>query len=314
MQTVSASRGVSVPVARSHGASKILFTPKPLFQNRSHAQTTLNRKKTSISAGDVEDATPSDGEVVSPIKLLPPADDRYSGLKVLVAGATGGVGKAVVRQLASQGIAVRALVRDAVKASSKLPGSDQNVEIVEGDVGGNFNSVRRAVEGCDAIICCTGPTDRFNPLAPFQVDFQGTENLVAAAKQAGSVKKIVYVSSIGADDILFPLNAFWGVLFWKKQGELAIQRSGIDYTIIRPGGLLNEIKSGRGDGGVVAAGPDAFGLPPRRMPGSILRSDVADGCIVALVAPEASNKVVEVITEKEQTRRAWSEVFASVSE
>lgn len=232
-------------------------------------------------------------------------------MKVLVAGATGGVGKAVVKQLAAQGIPVRALVRDAVRASSSLPGSDQGVEIIEGDVY-QFNNCARAVKGVTAVICTTGPTDRFNPLAPFQVDFQGTENLIAAAKQAG-VSKFVYVSSIGADDVLFPLNAFFGVLFWKKQGELAVQRSGIDYTIIRPGGLLNEVKNGRGEGGVIAAGPDAFGLPPRRRPGSILRSDVADGCVVALVTPEASNKVVEVITEKDEPRKAWAEVFGSVS-
>lgn len=307
----------SVANVQRHGSCKISphrnVVSIPLFQEKFHAQPMLSKRNVSTPAAIVEDATPSDGEVVPISGLLPPADDRYKGMKVLVAGATGGVGKAVVKQLASQNITVRALVRDAVKASSRLPGIDQDVEIVEGDVASNFGSVRRAVEGIDAIICCTGPTDRFNPLHPFQVDFQGTENLIAAAKQAGSVKKIVYVSSIGVDDIFFPLNAFWGVLFWKKQGELAIQRSGIDYTIIRPGGLLNEIKNGRGDGGVVAAGADAFGLPPRRMPGSILRTDVADGCVVALVAPEASNKVVEVITEKNQTRRAWAEVFATVS-
>jgi hypothetical protein len=28
---------------------------------------------------------------------------------------------------------------------------------------------------------------------------------------------------------------FWGILFWKKQGELAVQRSGLTYTIVRPG-------------------------------------------------------------------------------
>lgn len=38
------------------------------------------------------------------------------------------------------------------------------------------------------------------------------------------------------DDPLFPLNLYWGVLFWKKQGEQALQRSGLDYTIVRPGG------------------------------------------------------------------------------
>lgn len=48
----------------------------------------------------------------------------------------------------------------------------------------------------------------------------------------------VQVSSIGADDVLNPLNLFWGVLFWKKRAEEELQRSGLDYTIVRPGGAL----------------------------------------------------------------------------
>lgn len=258
-----------------------------------------------------EDATPSDGEVVPLVKALPPADERYQRYaKVLVAGATGGVGKAVTRQLADQGIPVSAFVRNAVRASSILPSAEQNVDILEGDVY-NFRDCQRAMQGCEAVICATGPTDRWNPLSPFQVDFQGTQNLVAAAQQCG-IKKFVFVSSIGADDILFPLNAYFGILFWKKQGELAVQRSGIDYTIIRPGGLLNEPRNGRGVGGIVGLRPDSFGLPPRRMPGAICRSDVADGCVAALVEPSASNKVIEVIAEGGQPRRPWAEIFASV--
>lgn len=258
-----------------------------------------------------EDATPSDGEVVPVVKALPPADERYQHFtKVLVVGATGGVGKAVTRQLADQGIPVRAFVRNAVRASSMLPSAEQKVDILEGDVY-NFRDCQRAMQGCEAVICTTGPTDRWNPLSPFQVDFQGTQNLVAAAQQSG-IKKFVFVSSIGADDILNPLNAFYGVLFWKKQGELALQRSGIDYTIIRPGGLLNEPRNGRGVGGIVGLRPDSFGLPPRRMAGAICRSDVAEGCVAALVEPSASNKVIEVIAQDTQPRRPWTEIFASV--
>lgn len=55
------------------------------------------------------------------------------------------------------------------------------------------------------------------------------------SNRSQGVKKFVLVSSIGCDDPLFPLNLFWGVLLWKKQGELAVQRSGLDYTIVRPG-------------------------------------------------------------------------------
>ena len=54
------------------------------------------------------------------------------------------------------------------------------------------------------------------------MDCEGTKNLVAAAQQAG-VKKFVHVTSIGCDDPLFPLNAFFGVLFWKKQVGVGVR-------------------------------------------------------------------------------------------
>ena len=64
------------------------------------------------------------------------------------------------------------------------------------------------------------------------------------------------------------------VLFWKKRGEEALQRSGIPYTIVRPGGLLDAPRQGQVPGAIVLEGPGAFGLPPKRTPGSILRSQV----------------------------------------
>lgn len=71
-----------------------------------------------------------------------------------------------------------------------------------------FSTVAKAMAGCTAVICATGPTDRLNPLGPFTVDSEGTKNLVAAAQQAG-VRKFVLVTSIGCDDPLFPLNLYW---------------------------------------------------------------------------------------------------------
>lgn len=47
--------------------------------------------------------------------------------------------------------------------------------------------------------------------------------------------QVVLVTSVGTDAPFFPLNLLWGVLFWKKRAEEALQRSGLDYTIIRPG-------------------------------------------------------------------------------
>lgn len=71
---------------------------------------------------------------------------RMQGLKVLVAGATGGVGKAVVQQLVAQGVPVKALVRDGVKAAGMLPPASRGVEIVEGDVY-KFGTIAKAMAG-----------------------------------------------------------------------------------------------------------------------------------------------------------------------
>ena len=85
------------------------------------------------------------------------------------------------------------------------------------------------------------------------------------------------------------------------------------HTSTHAGGLLNAPREGQGAGQVVMAGPDAYGLPPRKQPGSILRTQVAECCIAALVDPAASGKVVEIIAEQSSAAQApYTELFASV--
>ena len=45
-------------------------------------------------------------------------------------------------------------------------------------------------------------------------EYEGVVNLVAAAKNSGKVKKIVFVTSLGVSLLLYPLNIFYGLLFW----------------------------------------------------------------------------------------------------
>lgn len=85
-----------------------------------------------------------------------------------------------------------------------------------------------------------------------QVDNFGTVNLVEACRKIG-VKRFILISSIlvnGAamGQILNPayvlLNAFGLTLIAKLQAEQYIRKSGINYTIIRPGGLRDDPPSG----------------------------------------------------------------------
>lgn len=131
---------------------------------------------------------------------------------------------------------------------------------------------------------------------------------MAAAKQAG-VKHFVLVTSIGTDDsVLNPLNLFWGILFWKKRAEEDVQRSGMTYTIVRPGGLVSDDSASgesskkpskssfpmisqppRGRGNVVMKPAGTYGIPPKMGAGSILRSKARPAAFAARVLTRHPN-------------------------
>jgi nucleoside-diphosphate-sugar epimerase len=115
------------------------------------------------------------------------------GLLALVTGASGFIGGRLAERLATEeGVRVRAMVRSAGKAGrlAKLP-----LEIVEGDLL-DPQSLSRTVKGCDLVFHCaalvreTGKKKEF-----YQINVQGTENIVKAAVAAG-VKKFVHMSSV----------------------------------------------------------------------------------------------------------------------
>src|SRR5262245_62127287 len=108
--------------------------------------------------------------------------------KVLVAGATRGVGALVVRRLTWLNVPFRILARDRARA-----GRLGDVEIVEGDAL-NREDCRRAVAGCAAVVCTLG--ERSVPRGRATVDGDGIINLIAASVDAG-VRRLVLVSSLG---------------------------------------------------------------------------------------------------------------------
>jgi uncharacterized protein YbjT (DUF2867 family) len=99
-------------------------------------------------------------------------------MKVLVAGATGGCGRLMVRRLTELGLATQVLTRDARRAAQLEP-----VGVVEGNALSS-EDCRRAIEGCQAVICTLG--DRWVPADARIVDGDGVINLAKAAEEAGA--------------------------------------------------------------------------------------------------------------------------------
>ncbi|MEQ8968893.1 MAG: SDR family oxidoreductase [Coleofasciculus sp. C1-SOL-03] len=219
-------------------------------------------------------------------------------MKALVAGATGQTGRRIVNELVKRNIPVRALVRNLEKGQEILP---PEAELVVGDVL-KPESLSAAVGDSTVVFCATGATPSFNPLEPYQVDYEGTKNLVDVAKAKG-VEHFVMVSSLCVSQLFHPLNLFWLILVWKKQAEEYLQQSGLTYTIVRPGGLKNEDTP---DPVVMSSADTLFD-------GSIPRTKVAQVCVEALFQDEARNKIVEVIAQKEASDRSWQELFANVA-
>ncbi|KAK9936747.1 hypothetical protein M0R45_013573 [Rubus argutus] len=208
--------------------------------------------------------------------------------KIFVAGATGSTGKRIVEQLLAKGYAVKAGVRDLDKAKTS-PANNPALQIVKADVTEGSAKLAEAITSdSEAVICATGFKYGWDVFAPWKVDNFGTVNLVDACRKLG-VKRFILVSSIlvnGASmgQILNPayifLNIFGLTLIAKLQAENYIRKSGINYTIIRPGGLRNEPPTGN----LVMEPEDTLSG------GTISRDLVAEVAVEALVTPEASYK------------------------
>lgn len=218
-------------------------------------------------------------------------------MKAFVAGATGETGRRIVQALVERQIPVRALVRDLEKGRAILPAE---AELVVGDVL-KLESLREAIADCTVILSATGAAPSFDPTGPYKVDYEGTKNLVNAGKEKG-IQQFVMVSSLCTSRLFHPLNLFWLILVWKKQAEEYLQKSGVTYTIVRPGGLKSEDNSDQ----IVMTGADTL------FEGSIARTKVAQVCVEALLQPTAQNKVVEIVAKPDIPTQPLEALFATV--
>lgn len=198
---------------------------------------------------------------------------------VFLAGGSRGVGNQVARILNTQNTPVLALVRSTATLENLQ--SLSNVEPVVGDAL-NLADVTKAMKGqVTAIISTIGGL----PQDGQRSDFWGNKQLIDAAVAAG-VQRFVLVSSLGAGETknAIPAAAYESlaeVLVEKEKAEQYLIASGLQYTIIRPGGLKSEPATGNG---VLTL--------DTHVAGSICRADVADLVCRCLAAEQSVGKVL----------------------
>lgn len=199
---------------------------------------------------------------------------------VVVAGATGGTGRLVVKHLIAEGYEVRAMVRSLKKGKQVL---GEDIAMVQADVT-EPSTLPPLLTGADFVISAIGVSGK-GEARPEDVDYGGSVALIDASKSA-RIKKFIMVTSGGVTWWTHPINWFsGGVLKWKRKAELYLRVSGLTHVIVRPNGGLND-KPGNLKK-IIFTQNDGF-------PSSISREDVAIVCVKALVHKEANNKTFEV--------------------
>jgi len=192
--------------------------------------------------------------------------------KLLVIGASRGIGLETVRAALRAGHGVRALARSA----SNIPIQNPALDKVSGDAL-DRDAVRKALEDVEVVIQTLGVD--ISPRAIFErttLFSQSTRILVDAMKDAG-VKRLIAVTGLGAGDsrghggflydaVVFPL-LLKRVYDDKDVQEWVIRSSGLDWTIVRPGLLTNRSATGR---------YRVLTTPKDWRVGVISRADVAD--------------------------------------
>jgi cytosine deaminase len=202
-------------------------------------------------------------------------------MRVAIAGGHGQIALRLARVLSERGDEAVGLIRNPDQSDDvEQAGAEPAVVDLE---HASVDEVARAVEGADAVVFAAGAGPGSGPERKDTMDYGGAVKLIEAAKQAG-IGRYVIVSSMGADADARGDDTFAVYLRAKGRADDAVRDSGLDYTVVRPGGLTDDPGTGRVD-----LGTDV----PR---GSVPRDDVAEVLAAVLHTPGTAGKTADLIS------------------
>ena len=212
---------------------------------------------------------------------------------LLIVGATGNIGREVVRAGLAHGHHVRALVRTPSQASSFPEG----VEPVVGDIG-RAEALDQAVQDIAAVVFTHGTYG--NPAAAERIDYGAVRNVLTALGQRPA--RIALMSTIGATDRK-------GSHDWKRRGERLVRASGLPYTIVRPAWFdhnrPDQLKL------LMLQGDKALAGNPSD--GAISRRQIAEVLVRSLKFEAALRKTFELHAETGPEQADFDSVFAPLA-
>ncbi|RRN71959.1 SDR family oxidoreductase [Peribacillus simplex] len=202
-------------------------------------------------------------------------------MKVFVVGANGQIGKHLVDLLKdSPDYSVRAMIR---KEEQRQHFEKNGIESAVVSLTGSVEEIANAAKGCDAIVFTAGSGGRTGADQTLLIDLDGAVKTIEAAENLG-IDRFIMVSAFQANNRENWNEAIKPYYVAKHYSDRALLHSDLIFTIIRPGGLVNE----PGTGKVTAA--------EELERGSISREDVARTIFASLTEENTYKRSFDLIS------------------
>ncbi|WP_088006314.1 SDR family oxidoreductase [Indiicoccus explosivorum] len=214
-------------------------------------------------------------------------------MKVLVIGANGKIGRQFVRMLAEDGRHTpKALIR---KKEQKEKFDKLGVESVVASLEGSVEDLASAMEGMDAVVFTAGSGGHTGPDKTLLIDLDGAAKAIEAAGRLNT-GRFIMVSAIFADRREHWTEEMAPYYVAKHHADNILRASGLNYTIVRPGGLTDD----EGTGKVSAAYHLDRGVIPRE--------DVARVLLHSLENEKTYNKSFDLLTGNDSIENALAKL------
>ncbi|CAH0229740.1 putative sugar epimerase YhfK [Peribacillus sp. Bi96] len=214
-------------------------------------------------------------------------------MKVFVVGANGQIGKHLVDLLKdSQEHSVRAMIR---KEEQRKQFEKNGIESTVVSLTGTVEEIVNAAKGCDAIVFTAGSGGSTGAEQTLLIDLDGAVKTIEAAENLG-INRFIMVSAFQANNRENWNEAIKPYYVAKHYADRALLQSDLIYTIIRPGGLVNE----PGTGKVTAA--EALERGP------ISREDVAQTILASLTEENTYKRSFDLISGETAIPEALREI------
>ena len=215
---------------------------------------------------------------------------------VAIAGGHGKIGLRLTTLLAERGDRALSLIRDPAQAEHvATAGGEPVIADLESAA---VDEVARSIEGADAVVFSAGAGPGSGAERKLTLDRDGAILMADAAHAAGA-RRYVMVSSMGADPSHAGDEVFDVYLRAKGEADAALAKSGLDFTIVRPGRLTDRPGTGLVE----------IGASVNR--GEVSREDVAAVLAATLAQPGTIGRTFELVEGAERIEAALAKLGAA---